>query len=126
MKRTNVPIVFIVENDQDFRIFYAETLINEGVNIIGYAKHGKNSIRMLKSLLIKPDIIIIDLNISLNFGFQTARDILKFDKNAKIIFINGDESVKDKAFRVGAISFLLKSFKYTDLIVEIKHIFNRL
>lgn len=126
MKGNNVPIVFIVEDDQDFRIFYAKTLINEGVNVIGYAKHGKDCLRMLRSFLVKPDIIIIDLNIPLSIGFQTAREILKFDKNAKIIFINGDESVKDKAFRVGAIGFLLKSFKYTDLILEIKHIFNGL
>ncbi len=125
MKKNNIPTVFIVEDDQDLRILYAKILIDRGFNVIGCAKNGAEGITKFNNFLEKPDVIILDYHMPLKNGIQTAKEILEFDKNTKIIFISGEESVEEEAYIVGAESFLTKSFTFEQLITEINRVIDK-
>ena len=119
MKKNNIPTILIVEDNQNLRILYTEILIYKGFNVIGSVKNSKERLKMLKYLLKKTDIIIIDCSIPLNNGIQTVKDFLKYDESAKIILISGDKESEEKAYSVGAMGYLLKSFTTNELIRKI-------
>jgi DNA-binding response OmpR family regulator len=55
-------------------------------------------------------------------GLDTMIEILKINKNEKIIFASADTSVKEKAKSIGASAFLDKPFKMQQLLIIIQQI----
>ena len=122
MKKNKIPAILIVEDDQDLRIFYSEILMYKGFNVIGCVRNSKEGLKRFNTLLKKIDIIIIDYSMCLKNGIQIIKEFLKFDENAKIILISAESEIEEKAYRVGAIGFLLKSFTINELITEINFV----
>jgi CheY-like chemotaxis protein len=49
-------------------------------------------------------------------GFDAMNEILKIDKNTKIIFASADTTMKEISISMGAVAFLSKPFKIEELI----------
>jgi CheY-like chemotaxis protein len=71
-----------------------------------------------------PDIIFLDLYIQGKNGFQLLeflQSMKKFDSSKKIMLTNSiNKNDRDKAYRLGANSFLTKAFNVNDFQIEIK------
>ncbi len=91
-----------------------------GFKVIGIAKNGEEAVQMYKSFTVKPDIIIMDHRMPIKNGIEASKEILEFDKTAKIIFASADNTVKEHALSIGAICFKSKPFSNDKLIKNIK------
>ena len=84
------------------------------------ANNGKEAIEKYKSLLKKPDVTILDYRMPVMNGFEVMIEMLRADKNCKIIFASADSSIKEQAISMGAIAFLNKPFNIPELMNIIK------
>ena len=84
------------------------------------AKNGKEAVEMYKSFNDKPDVIIMDHRMPIMNGIDASKEILRFDKDAKIIFASADMTVQKEAASIGVISFKEKPFDIERLINNVK------
>ena len=115
-----MKIVFIVD-DSDSNLLLAKNAL-EGI----YESYALPSAeRMFKvSEKIKPDLILLDVDMPEMDGFQTM-EILKNNEELKkipVIFLTGKEDAESekRGLEMGALDFILKPFRPSDLIDRIK------
>ncbi len=114
--------IFVVDDDQSLQRLYSLILKEAGFEIIETAINGKDAIEKYNKLDLKPDIILMDHRMPVKNGLDTMTEILKINKNEKIIFASADISVKEKAKSIGACAFLDKPFKMQQLLIIIQQI----
>jgi two-component system chemotaxis response regulator CheY len=114
--------IFVVDDDQSLQRLYSLILKEAGFEIIETAINGKDALEKYNKLEVKPDIILMDHRMPIKNGLDTMTEILKLNKNEKIIFASADISVKEKAKSIGACAFLDKPFKMQHLLIIIQQI----
>jgi len=114
--------IFLVDDDIPLRIVFEELLRINGFDVIAKAGNGKEAVDIFKNLEKKPDIILMDHRMPIMDGISATKEILKINKDSKIIFASADQTVKDVALSVGACSFKIKPFTIKFLIENIKKI----
>lgn len=97
--------------DDDKLVCQALNLIvnsSDNINVIAIGNNGHDAINLYK--IHKPDVILIDIRMGEFTGLDAAEEILKSDKNAKILFLTtfADEEYIARALRLGAKGYLLK------------------
>jgi len=97
-----------------------------GYRVIGEAKNGKEAVSLFNSFPKKPDIVLMDYRMPIKNGIEATKQILKINNKSKIIFTSADNSIKREALSIGARSFLDKPYSITNLITEIKKVYNNL
>ena len=88
--------------------------------MVEFASNGKKAVDKYKNCVEKPDIVLMDYKMPVMHGIDAMVEILRVDKNVKIIFSSADVTVKEKAISMGAAAFLKKPFKIQSLINVIK------
>ncbi len=96
----------------------------KGYQVLNSANNGERAIQLYEAFPKKPDIILMDHRMPIKTGLETAKEILKINNNAKIIFTSADYSIKDKALSIGVSDFVEKPFVYEELIDKIEIILN--
>ena len=71
---------------------------------------------MYKGFTDKPDIIILDYRMPIKNGIDALKEILKIDRNSKIIFASADRTIKQEVYSSGAVGFLDKPFTHKKLV----------
>ncbi|MFX1325089.1 MAG: response regulator [Promethearchaeota archaeon] len=112
--------ILLVDDELSILELYKMVLTSEGFKIEGMAKNGKEAVELYKSSQNKPDVIIMDHRMPIMNGIEASKEILKYDKDAKIIFASADSTVKDQTVSIGVISFKEKPFKLEKLMDNIK------
>lgn len=81
---------------------------SDNINVIATGNNGHDAINLYK--IHKPDVILMDIRMGEFTGLDAAEEILKSDKNAKILFLTtfADEEYIARALRLGAKGYLLK------------------
>lgn len=97
--------------DDDNLVCQALNLIvnaSDNINVIATGNNGHDAINLYK--IHKPDVILMDIRMGEFTGLDAAEEILKSDKNAKILFLTtfADEEYIARALRLGAKGYLLK------------------
>ena len=118
----NLAKIFIIEDDPTLQSTYNELLLISGHDIQGIANNGEEAIKMFKSFLEKPDIILMDHRMPIKNGLETTKEILEIDEKTKIIFVSADNSIKEEALTMGAAEFLKKPFGFRKLLNDIMKI----
>ncbi|MFX1389035.1 MAG: response regulator [Promethearchaeota archaeon] len=108
-----------MEDDNLIRKIYCELLAFMGHEVLECATNGEEAINMFKNFSIKPDLIIIDYRLPIKNGLNVMKEILKQDRESKIMFASADNSIKEESLKSGAISFIEKPFNFTKLKEEI-------
>ena len=112
--------IFIAEDNSYISRIYKLILELEGHRVIGIASNGESAVNIYKSLLKKPDIIIMDQRMPIKDGMEAAKEILQINRRAKIIFTSADKSVNKEALSIGVVSVLEKPFKVENLVNKIQ------
>ncbi|MFX1375728.1 MAG: response regulator [Promethearchaeota archaeon] len=110
----------IVDDELSILELYKILFNTIGFKVAGVARNGKEAVDMYKSFPNKPDVIIMDHRMPIMNGIEASKEILRFDKNAKIIFASADRTVQNEAASIGIISFKAKPFNIDKLINNIK------
>ena len=102
VKMTRLGLSFLLNQHPDFEV-------------IGEAENGRFFVNLLSSL--KPDIVLMDINMPLLNGIQAAKEALQINPNIKIIALtndDGEEYIEDMT-SAGAKGFLMKSVDSEEL-----------
>lgn len=118
----NKTKVLIVDDSKFSRAVLAESLTQGGCEVVGEADSIKTLIEVYQSS--KPDIVTMDIAMPGADGFECSKEILKHDRNAKIILVSSmmdDESVAD-AKRIGIKGYIQKPVEDEHLLEIINKI----
>ncbi len=102
--------VMIVDDELFFRKMLRDVLSKEGFKIVAEASDGDEAVAKYRNY--RPDITIMDIFMPEKNGIAAIKEILSFDRNAKVLIYTGigfDEDV-EVALQAGAKEVLLKSF----------------
>ena len=91
-----------------------------GIEVVGEAEDGRWAVELARTL--KPDIVIMDLQMPVLNGIEATRQILAADPACRVIFLSmsSDPIVVRQAIQVGARAFVLKDCAYDQLIKAIE------
>jgi len=116
--------IFVVEDEPSLQFFYKQILTLNGFELAGIANDGAEAVSIFKAFSEKPKVILMDHRMPKKNGIDASKEILKLDKNVKIIFTTADNSIKEEAHSIGAFSFKDKPFTVEDLIENINNALN--
>ena len=93
---------------------------NAELEVVGCAGDGKEAVDLC--LKLKPDVILMDLNMPVYSGHDAILEIKKLDINTKILVlsVDGDERNVATAFRNGADGYVVKDIVPEELFAVIK------
>jgi len=88
--------------------------------VVGKAEHGKDAVEMAEYL--KPDIVIMDVEMPTLNGIDSTERIVKAHPNIKVIALSTHArgSTVCKMFKAGAVAYILKESAFSDLIEGIQ------
>ena len=102
--------IMIVDDELFFRLMLRDILVTAGFTIVAEAANGIEAVDEYRKH--RPDITIMDIFMPEENGIFAIKEIISFDKNAKILIYTGigfDEDI-EVAMRAGAKEVILKSF----------------
>ena len=90
------------------RIWLSNILNEANSSVIEEAKNEKEVIR--KFLVVKPDIVLIDIIMSVKSGVEALSDMMRMCPNANVVnfFSMGQKSIILKCLRLEAKDFVVK------------------
>lgn len=113
--------VLIVDDEYLQRELVKSTVSWEQLNlyIAGEAEDGREALEKVQS--IRPDIIIMDINIPFLNGIEVSRAVKEMDPDIQIIILTayGEFDYAREALRFGAVNFLLKPLDPKELEKEL-------
>lgn len=93
-----------------------------GLNVVGEASNGKEAVEMALSL--KPDIVLMDVEMPDITGIEAARSIKRVSPEANIVILTVSDRNKDllDAFKAGVRGYLLKDTDSTQVLAAIHRV----
>lgn len=116
--------ILVVDDAKVIRMVIKRLLTQHGYLIAGEAGNGWEAFEKYKEL--RPDAVTMDIIMPEVDGIQGLKDILAFDKQAKVIMISAidqRDSLTD-AIRNGASDYVVKPFEDDRMISTLKNIFD--
>jgi DNA-binding NarL/FixJ family response regulator len=93
--------------------------------VVGEAANGEEAVELAREL--KPDVILMDLNMPGKNGIAATREVLDYDSNIGVLVVTmleDDDSVF-AAMRAGALGYLLKGANQDEVLRAIQAVANR-
>lgn len=114
--------VLVVDDASFMRKRMISVLEELGHCIAGEAENGKEAIGMYVKL--KPDLVLLDITMPEVSGKDALKQIIKIDKNAKIIMCSalGSEQVIAECIVAGAKAYIVKPYNKEKVDETIKKI----
>ena len=113
--------VLLVDDHEMVRLGVSAYLsVQEDIEVIAQAENGKIGVE--KALELKPDIILMDLVMSVMDGIEATKEILSKWKEAKIIIVTSfiDDEKVYPAISAGEKSYLLKTSSASEIAQAIR------
>ncbi len=114
--------VMIVDDELFFRKMLRDILEKEGFTIIAEASDGDEAVAQYRKH--RPMITIMDIFMPEKNGIAAIKEIMAFDKDARVLIYTGvgfDEDV-EFALQVGAKEVVLKSFSPEEVIEVVNNV----
>jgi DNA-binding NarL/FixJ family response regulator len=91
-------------------------------DIVGHVADGRTVLEAVQRL--KPDVIVVDLNLPHVHGFEVCRQIKLDNPDARVIVFSAmnDPDIKQRSIEVGASAFVSKGTG--DLLSTVKRLFD--
>ena len=116
MERRSYQLSAIVaDDDPDLASVLCELLQIGGVNVIGVGHNGKEAVDLYEKL--RPDVVFLDIMMPKFDGFYALKNIRLINKNAKVLMITANDSVKTvmRCSELGAMAYVEKPFDFNKL-----------
>lgn len=115
--------ILIVDDSSMMRKLISRMLKSPGHVIVGEAKNGSEALKLYQSL--SPDLVTMDITMGEMDGVSAAREILRFDSSAQILFLSNldEEKYRDDVGQLGAVGFVNKhkSQEILNLVEMLEH-----
>jgi DNA-binding NarL/FixJ family response regulator len=125
-KNSMAKIKIIIADDHTLFINGLKLLLKEDpwIEVIDVANDGKELLDILQKTI--PDLILLDINMPVLNGLDTARYIKQTHSAIKLIILStyNEDHLVDKAKQVGVNGYLLKNSSKEDLLQTIRLVMN--
>ena len=103
--------VLIVDDSPFSQAVIQKTLPENNFEICGLAKNGQEG--LAKYVVLKPDVVIMDITMPDMNGLDALREIKKIDPQATVVMVSamGSQEFVLDAIRAGARDFIVKPFE---------------
>lgn len=114
--------ILFADDDLKYSMLLKRFLESEGYEVV-YA--GNGTIALEQFSLIKPDLVLLDINMPGFNGFEVAERIRETDKHVLIFFLSdrSDKADRLQGFQLRANDYLAKPFYPEELIARIRERF---
>lgn len=111
--------VVIAEDEALIRLDLAESLAEEGYEVVGEAADGAEALALVREH--NPDVAILDIKMPNVDGLTAARDIVA-ERLAAVVILTAfsQRELIDQARDAGALSYLVKPFQRQELVPAIE------
>jgi two-component system chemotaxis response regulator CheY len=113
------PSVLVADDDRSMRELLKVILSSEDYPIAGEVSNGVDAV--MKCVELKPDIVLLDINMPKMDGIQALEEIRKARPSAMVLMVSGDvriDRVKE-ALAKGAAGFIVKPLKPASVLDRI-------
>jgi two-component system NarL family response regulator len=114
------PIRLLIADDHvSFAASLKELLATEtSVEVVGIVHDGAEAVELAASL--RPDVVLLDLDMPRLDGFQAAERIRKQKPDTKIVIVTGTAGGSDRARDLGISGYVLKNDVREELVPAIQ------
>ena len=114
--------VLIVDDAAFMRGSLKYIVESAGHHVVGMARDGQEALQLHRKF--KPDIVTLDILMTGMDGLSALEAIKKENSGAKVIMVTamGQEKKQKEAYELGALGYIRKPFKRTDIIDEIERV----
>lgn len=120
----NEPIRIFLADDHAVVRAGIEALIGteEGMEVVGTAADGEQAV--LGAVRVKPDVILLDLQMPRVSGIEAITEIRKLDAGARILVLTSfsDDDRVFAAIKSGALGYILKDATPSELLSAIRNV----
>lgn len=109
--------VLIADDHPIFRRGLSATIEKEkNISIVGEAENGKVAIELVESL--NPDVVILDIDMPIKDGIETARDLKAKNLTTKVVFLtmHKDTSILRSLRSLGVKGYVLKDSALSEIV----------
>jgi two-component system, NarL family, nitrate/nitrite response regulator NarL len=120
---TGICTIFLIDDHALFRKGVGQIInADNGFKVIGEASSGQEGLD--RAIPLKPDIVLIDLNMKGLNGIETLRRFKASELVAKYVVLTVSDAEDDllEALRAGADGYLLKDMEPEDLCANLKKV----
>jgi len=103
--------ILVVDDASIMRLMIKDILVYHGYEVVGEAANGREALERYKEL--QPDLVTMDIIMPEVDGIQGLKDILDYDKSARIVIISAIDQRKAlmEAIKSGATDYIIKPFE---------------
>jgi two-component system chemotaxis response regulator CheY len=114
--------ILIADDALFMRNMIKEVFAGDEFEVVGEAANGTEAVEKYRELT--PDVTTMDIVMPQKSGIEAVRDIIKINKDAKIVMCSalGQESLVMEAIEAGAADFIVKPFKPEKVVEIVKKI----
>ena len=115
--------ILVVDDAKVVRMVVSQILKRNGYQVVGEATNGREALEKYKAL--KPDAVTMDITMPEVDGIQGLKDIIAYDKQAKVIMISAldQHDALAESIRNGATDYVVKPFEDDRMISALHEIF---
>jgi DNA-binding NarL/FixJ family response regulator len=112
----------LLADDHALLLGALENLLSAECDVVGQVSDGRALLAAAETL--KPDVIVLDIAMPVLNGLEAGRQIKRFLRSVKLVFVtmNEDPDLAAEAFRAGASGYLLKRSAAAELLTAIKQV----
>lgn len=122
MSREETIKVAMIDDHDLLRKGICDFLIGFGFEILFEAENGKLAMEKMKQSEVIPDVMVVDINMPVMNGFETAKALLEKYPQTKVLAFSINDDVQDvvKMLDCGAKGYILKGADPEELKKAIK------
>lgn len=117
-------ITIVIAEDQRLLLGALASLLEfeDDLNVVGQASNGEEAIKLVEQL--KPDIVLMDIEMPIKSGLEAAEEIKKLDIGCKVIILTtfARSGYFERAMRASVSGYLLKDSPSEELAATIRKV----
>ncbi len=125
MNKSNTHSILIIDDHPLLRRGISDLVsMDQSFKLIAEASNGTEGLELALSL--KPDIILLDLNMEIMDGLQTLKAIKAAELDSRVVILTVSDNEKDvvATLRAGADGYLLKDMEPEDMLTRLHQVVN--
>ena len=114
--------MLIIDDDEAIRVWLSRMAGSIGAEVVGLAENGLVGVEKFEEM--RPDLVMLDINMPVMGGREALSNILNQDPEAKVVILTSSSSLPmvNELFDIGAHHYLRKDLPPSEVKATLKKI----